>query len=115
MKGWGEVSMSVAHIQTWILIGVYEQTNMQFARGWISARKATSLAFATGLHKLDGVGLAVSNYASPTTDWIELEQRRRTFWLSFIQDKFLSTGSGLPVAVDERDVSNTKQELPQFL
>lgn len=83
MKSREEVSMSVAHVQTWIRIGVYEQTNMQFARGWISVRKAASRAFATGLHKLDGVGPAVSNYASPTTDWIELEQRRRTFWLTF--------------------------------
>jgi hypothetical protein len=106
MKSRGEVSVSVAHVQTWILIGIYEQTNMYLARGWISARKAASLGFATGLHKLDGVGLAVSNIAAPTTDWIELEQRRRTFWLTFIQDKYLSTGSGWPVAVDERDVSD---------
>ena len=104
LEGRGETMLTISHTQMWCLTAIYEQmTNMVF-KGYLSSRKAAALCIVLGLHKLDGVGLTSSHVQAPSNDWIELEQRRRTFWMVFIQDKFLSTASGFPVAIDERDV-----------
>lgn len=57
-----------------------------------------------GLHRIDGNGLDVKQCLPPPRDWTEREERRRTFWMSFCQDRYASIGTGWPMTVDERDV-----------
>lgn len=40
----------------------------------------------------------------PPRDWTEREERRRTFWMAFCQDRYASIGTGWPMAVDENDI-----------
>lgn len=56
------------------------------------------------LHKLDGAGLDVKQTLPNPRDWTEREERRRTFWMSFCQDRYASIGTGWPLAIDEKDV-----------
>lgn len=58
----------------------------------------------TGLHRLDGQGLDVKQCLSPPKDWTEREERRRTFWMAFCQDRYASIGTGWPMSIDERDI-----------
>lgn len=40
----------------------------------------------------------------PAEDVIELEIRRRTFWMAFCNDRWASAGTGWPMAIAESDV-----------
>lgn len=63
------------------------------------------LAQMLGLHRLDSEEVPVKNVLSPARDWIELEERRRTFWSAFYGDRWASSGTGWPMVIDETDVS----------
>ena len=57
-----------------------------------------------GLHRLDGTGLDVKECLPAPRDWTEREERRRTFWMAFCQDRYASIGTGWPMTFDERDI-----------
>lgn len=40
----------------------------------------------------------------PPKDWTEREERRRTFWMAFCEDRYVSIGTGWPMTIDERDI-----------
>lgn len=49
-----------------------------------------------GLHKMDGNLLTIHDSGfqpglHPTTDWTQLEERRRTFWVAFNVDWYASS------------------------
>lgn len=45
----------------------------------------------------------------PPQDWIELEERCRTWWLIHVADRLVFATSGLPAAGDDRQVGNDPQ------
>ncbi|KOS20816.1 putative transcriptional regulatory protein [Escovopsis weberi] len=104
MKGYGEHMISVAHCQTHILLTIYEMKMMYFPRAWINTGSAVRLAQMMGLHRLDGVGLEVKQCLPPAKDWTEREERRRTFWMAFCQDRYASIGTGWPMTIHEQDI-----------
>ncbi|KAI9840058.1 MAG: hypothetical protein M1819_000251 [Sarea resinae] len=104
LKGHGESTISIAHCQTWTVIGIYEFKVMYFPRAWMSTGRACRLAQMMGLHRLDGEGLDVKQTLPPSKDWTELEERRRTFWMSFCSDRYASVGTGWPMTVEEKDI-----------
>ncbi|KAL6858588.1 fungal-specific transcription factor domain-containing protein [Trichoderma novae-zelandiae] len=104
MKGFGEHMISVAHCQTHILLASYEMKMMYFPRAWINTGSAVRLAQMIGLHRMDGSGLDVKQCLPPPKDWTETEERRRTFWMAFCEDRYASIGTGWPMTVDEKDI-----------
>ncbi|KAH8735470.1 fungal-specific transcription factor domain-containing protein [Ilyonectria robusta] len=104
IKGYGEHMISIAHCQTHILLSSYEMKMMYFPRAWVNTGSAIRLAQMTGLHRLDGTGLDVKQCLAPPKDWTEREERRRTFWMAFCQDRYASIGTGWPMTIDERDI-----------
>ena len=70
----------------------------------MSVGRAARLALMMGLNRVDGAGLDVKKALPPARDWIELEERRRTFWMAYCVDRYASIGTGWPMAIDERDV-----------
>ncbi|EPE09204.1 c6 transcription factor prf [Ophiostoma piceae UAMH 11346] len=105
MKGFGEHMISVAHVQTHVILASYEFKMMYFPRAWMSTGQAVRLSQMIGLHRLDGSGLEVKQCIPPPRDWTEKEERRRTFWMAFCEDRYASIGTGWPMTVDERDIS----------
>ncbi|QPG99315.1 hypothetical protein C2857_001456 [Epichloe festucae Fl1] len=104
VKGYGEHMISVAHCQTHILLAAYEMKMMYFSRAWINTGSAVRLAQMIGLHRMDGTGLDVKQCVPPPKDWTEREERRRTFWMAFCEDRYASIGTGWPMTIDERDI-----------
>ncbi|KAJ0420143.1 fungal-specific transcription factor domain-containing protein [Aspergillus carlsbadensis] len=104
MKGLGEHCLTLAHCQAWLLIACYEYKMMYFPRAWISTGVGARLAIMLGLHRLDGEGLEVKQCLPPPRDWVEKEERRRVFWMTFAVDRYASIGTGWPTCVDERDI-----------
>ncbi|KAF9869803.1 binuclear zinc transcription factor [Colletotrichum karsti] len=104
IKGYGEHLISVAHAQTHVLLASYEFKMMYFPRAWMSTGSAVRLCQMIGLHRLDGAGLDVKQCLPPPRDWTEREERRRTFWMAFCEDRYASIGTGWPMTVDEKDI-----------
>lgn len=104
LKGHGEHMISVGHAQTHILLCAYEFKMMYFPRAWMSTGSAVRLCQMMGLHRLDGAGLDVKQCLPPARDWTEREERRRTFWMAFCEDRYASIGTGWPMTIDENDV-----------
>lgn len=104
MKGHGEAMITIAHVQTWLLIATHEFKLMYFPRAWASAGRASRLATMMGLHRLDGQGLDVKQCLPPPRDWTEREERRRTFWMCFCVDRYSSIGTGWPMMIEEVDI-----------
>jgi hypothetical protein len=64
------------------------------------------LAQLLGLYRLDDEDShEKKNILPPPQDWIELEERRRTFWAAFYGDRWSSSGTGWPMIIDDGDVS----------
>ncbi|KAK4449414.1 transcriptional activator protein acu-15 [Podospora aff. communis PSN243] len=104
IRGYGEHMISVAHAQTHVLLASYEFKWMYFPRAWMSTGSAVRLCQMIGLHRLDGSGLDVKQCLPPPRDWTEREERRRTFWMAFCQDRYGSIGTGWPMTIDEKDI-----------
>lgn len=104
MRGHGENMVTVAHTQTWFLISAYEFKMTYFPRAWMSTGRATRLAQMLGMHRMDGQGLDVKQCLPSPRDWIEREERRRTFWMVFCEDRYASIGTGWPMTIDEQDI-----------
>ncbi|TVY73279.1 Citrinin biosynthesis transcriptional activator ctnR [Lachnellula suecica] len=104
LKGHGEHMISVAHAQTHVLLASYEFKMMYFPRAWMSTGAAIRLVQMMGLHRLDGAGLDVKQCLPPPRDWTEREERRRTFWMAFCEDRYASIGTGWPMTIDEKDI-----------
>src|SRR5207248_11791651 len=92
---------------THVLLACYEFKMLYFPRAWISTGKGVRLAQMMGLNRLDGAGLDVKQCLPPPKDWTEREERRRTFWMAFCEDRYASIGTGWPMTIDERDVRAT--------
>lgn len=112
MRSFGEGIIALQYCQAWILLAIYEFKNMQFPRAWLSTGRAVRSAQMLGLHRMDGEGLAVKTCLAPPADWTEREERRRTFWMAFWEDRCASIGTGWPMTIDERDVSFWKLNSP---
>lgn len=104
LKGFGESMITIAHCQCWSLIATFEFKMMYFPRAWMSVGRATRLSQLMSLHRQDGPALDVKQALPPPRDWTEREERRRTFWIAFCQDRYASIGTGWPMTIDERDV-----------
>ncbi|RKF71198.1 Citrinin biosynthesis transcriptional activator mrl3 [Golovinomyces cichoracearum] len=104
MKGHGESFVSLNHAQTWGLVCNYEARKMYFSRSWMSTGRMVRLTQMLGLWRLDHDEGDTKDYLPPTKDWLELEERRRTFWAAFYSDRFASSGSGWPMIIQEHEV-----------
>lgn len=77
---------------------------MIFPTSWLTAGRATRFTQMLGLHRLDGAGTEAKQSLPPASDWFELEERRRTFWMVFSMDRYSAVGTGWPMIFDEIDV-----------
>lgn len=107
MRGHGESIITIGHVQAWFLISSFEFKMTFFPRAWMSTGRASRLALMMGTHRVDGGGLDVKQCLPPPRDWIDAEERRRTFWMCFFEDRAASIGTGWPMSMDERDVRRT--------
>lgn len=68
----------------------------------MSVGRMTRLTFMLGLHRLNAE--ASKHETMSSGEWIELEERRRTFWVCFYGDRWSSFASNLPMAIQEDQV-----------
>ncbi|KAK8055860.1 transcription factor SEF1 [Apiospora rasikravindrae] len=105
MKGQGEHFLTVRHAQAWACIAVCEAKTMMFTRAAMSIARAVRLAEMMGLQRLDCPPGEMPPTILPPRDWIDLEERRRTFWGIFCLDSHCSISTGWPTFVDPSEVT----------
>ncbi|PWY94532.1 hypothetical protein BO94DRAFT_484649 [Aspergillus sclerotioniger CBS 115572] len=99
--------------QAWTLLALYELTCQDFHRGMMSAGRAFRLIQMMRLYELDvpqaPATMQLEQYQGQLTlqgpvqdDWIDIETKRRTFWLAYTIDRFTSMVDGLHMFFDER-------------
>ena len=106
MRGQGEAIVTLSHVQALVLITGYEFKHLMFPRAWQSTGRAARLGLMLGLHKVDGALMDVKQCLPPPKDFVEREERRRTYWQCFTNDRYASIGTGWPMTLDEQDVGD---------
>ncbi|KLU84256.1 binuclear zinc transcription factor [Magnaporthiopsis poae ATCC 64411] len=107
LRGAGEHFITVAHAQAWIFIATYEARCLMLTRAAMSCARAVRLCNIMGLHRLDDPEYEMQMMPTilPAQSWLELEERRRTFWASFCVNSHVSIYSGWPGIIDTATIS----------
>ncbi|KAL8692943.1 MAG: hypothetical protein Q9218_002120 [Villophora microphyllina] len=104
--------MSIEALQACILITYYELRGKGFARAWMTLGRAIRLAQMMGLDRMDSDPCANDTFKfqqnlPQAQSPLELEERRKAFWVLFIIDAYASVRSGTPVAIDQAKVTTS--------
>jgi len=110
---WMTGKIQLEQIQAWLLLAHYEFLRMYEHQAMLTAGRAFRLVQLSRLYDVDtpDVGFtaasAVSTASSPVSDeaFAEAEEKRRTFWLAYCFDRFLSTRNEWPLTLHEEMVS----------
>ncbi|KAH9884481.1 hypothetical protein F4778DRAFT_800107 [Xylariomycetidae sp. FL2044] len=105
LKGHGEHFITLQHAQAWCCIATCEAKKMLFTRAAMSCARAVRLIHMMGLHRLDSSSTEASPTLLPPKDWVELEERRRTFWGIFCIDSHMSISTGWPLLLDPAEIT----------
>ncbi|KAG6359550.1 hypothetical protein INS49_013071 [Diaporthe citri] len=92
-------------VQAWLLLAVHELMCVSFRRAWITAGRAFRLIqLDPSWTAADGGVPTEMNIDSQNhhAQWIEIEQRRRTFWFAYCLDRLMSLRNGSPPTFSER-------------
>lgn len=93
-------SIDIEQVQVSILLAIYEFMRSHYRRGWMSAGRAFRLIQLMRLHEIDA-----PDHILMQTDWIKTEEKRRTFWMAYSLDRFISIRNGWPLTLSEQVVS----------
>lgn len=121
-------------VQVWILLTVYEFIQRNYQQGWMSAGHTFRLVQLLRLHEIDKPGgpsyhmpspspiLSTSSMSSSSSfssssslsidlgifgqssEWVQREEMRRTFWIAYCLDRFPSMCNNLPMTFNEQTV-----------
>jgi len=75
----------------------------------MSNRRALALSQLLELHRIDNVtpsGRKSFNLLQPPQDFIEAEERRRTFWYIYFSDRWVGAGAGRTSSIKNEEVSS---------
>lgn len=104
--------VQLEHIQAWLLLAHYEVLRGREYQATLTGGRAFRLVLLSRLYDLDGVAAPPSS-ADLSADCsqrledsvAETEEKRRTFWLAFCLDRFLSMRHECPLTLQEEVVS----------
>lgn len=102
LRGTGFNSVTIDQAQAWLLISFYEFLKMNYERGWVSIGRASRLTQILGLHVIDTSDkMMVSEQRYFTESIVEVEEQRRTFWVTYCLDRLISLRKSWPTAFNE--------------
>lgn len=73
----------------------------------MSNRRAIALSQLLGLHQIDDAKLSSKrsfNMLQPPQDFVEAEERRRTFWYIYFSDRWVGAGTGQTSTIKDEEV-----------
>ncbi|KAJ5097763.1 fungal-specific transcription factor domain-containing protein [Penicillium angulare] len=96
-----EVGNSTALAQAWVLIITFEYTRTYHRHAWMSAGRAFRLVQAMRYHEIDNPVDKRGPTSPQCGDFIEVEERRRVFWMSYFLDHVISMRDDWPITLNE--------------
>ncbi|KAL6923618.1 hypothetical protein FSHL1_000867 [Fusarium sambucinum] len=96
----GTNDLSLGHVQAWALMSCFEAEHTMFAKASITLSSALRAAHILNLHRVD----MPQSIGNVSTDWIELEERRRTWWTIFCFDRFVCATTGWPALINQQKI-----------
>ncbi|KAL3492336.1 fungal-specific transcription factor domain-containing protein [Aspergillus germanicus] len=106
---------SIEQAQAWVLICVYEYMQLSPLQAWMSAGRCCRLVLGMRLYELDDPNnpvMVARDQETSLIDWTGLEERRRTFWMAYSLDQFISFHNGLPFTLNEELIA-TRLPVPE--
>lgn len=92
-------------VQAWLLLAVHELMCVSFRRAWITAGRAFRLIQLDSSWTAADGGVPIEVHIHDQhhqARWIDIEQRRRTFWFAYCLDRLMSLRNGSPPTFGER-------------
>jgi len=94
----------IEHVQARVLLLIYDFMRTNHQRGWMSAGRCFRLLQLMRLYEIDAPD---RNNAKEPESWIKTEEKRRTFWMAYTLDRFISIRHEWPLTLNEQVVSVT--------
>lgn len=99
----------VERVQTYLLLTIYEVTRIGVQRACMTGSYCFRLVQLLHWHELDAFQqrrATSSNTISGTLESpVSLEEKRRSFWVAFALDRFISMSSGWPLTLNDNVIS----------
>lgn len=92
-------------VQAWLLLAVHELMCVSFRRAWMTAGRAFRLIQLDSSWTAADGGVSTEGHINNQhhqAQWIDIEQRRRTFWFAYCLDRLMSMRNGSPPTFSER-------------
>ncbi|KAJ5646980.1 hypothetical protein N7490_003352 [Penicillium lividum] len=83
--------------QAWVLVAICESMRTQHRQAWMSVGQAFRILQGKHFHELD----SPKNTQSTQTDPIEVEEKRRVFWMAYFLDHLFSIRNDWPITLNE--------------
>ncbi|KAJ0420204.1 fungal-specific transcription factor domain-containing protein [Aspergillus carlsbadensis] len=96
IKGRETDTTDIEHLQASLLLAIYEYIQSYDRRSWMRAGYAFRLVQLMRLFEVDSPTSGLASF-----DWIEGEEKRRTFWVAYCLDRFLSIRNRWPITLIE--------------
>jgi hypothetical protein len=87
--------------QAWVLVVTFESMRAYHHQAWMSAGRAFRLVQGMRYHNLDRPSDDYLPCPAQTGDFIELEERRRVFWMAYFLDHVVSMRDNWPITLNE--------------
>lgn len=100
-----DASAGIEQAQAWVLVCIYEYMQVSSLQAWMSAGRCCRLVLGMRLYELDDPNSPVmmaKDQETSLADWTGLEERRRTFWMAYSLDRFISFHNSLPFTLNEQ-------------
>lgn len=90
----------IEEAQAWLLLAIYQFTRTTYRKGWMSAGRVIRLVQLMRLYELDSPTEIANQLMEP--EWVEVEEKRRTFWMAYTLDRFANIRKGWPITLTEQ-------------
>ncbi|KAI1252402.1 hypothetical protein MGN70_006977 [Eutypa lata] len=95
-------NISLEHIQAWLLLAHYEFMRMPHRRAMMTAGRVFRMVQVALLHDVYEPDMALGDFgADPNTSWVEMEEKRRTFWVAYCLDRCIGLHERCPLTFHE--------------
>lgn len=93
--------------QAWVLVVTFESMRTYHHQAWMSAGRAFRLVQGMRYHNLDRPCDGHLPPSAQSGDFIELEERRRVFWMAYFLDHIISMRDTWPITLNEHVVRDS--------
>lgn len=97
-------SVSTELAQAWVLVVTFESMRTYHRQAWMSAGRAFRLVQAMRYHEIDSPVDKRGPSSPQSGDFIEVEERRRVFWMAYFLDHLISMRDDWPITLNEHVV-----------